>query len=100
MSRFHPVKFVLLSAIACALCAAASCSQDGVTTNCPAQPLYQTFPLGDASLPDAMSADSGAAEDSLAAAIAAGCATGPNGVGSRAARGGSGSGGAGEGGSN
>jgi hypothetical protein len=86
------VKFALLGAVVCALCASASCSQDGVTTNCPARPLYQTFPLGDASPVDAMSGDSAAAREALIASIDAGCATGPNGLGGPAG-GGSGKGG-------
>lgn len=65
-----------------------------MTTNCPALPHYQTFALGDASIPDAMSGDSAASKEELAAAIAAGCATGPNGIGS-AVGGGAGKGGAG-----
>jgi hypothetical protein len=88
------VKFALFCGAVCAFCAAASCSEDGVTTICPALPRYQTFALGDASIPDAMSGDSAASKEELAAAIAAGCATGPNGVGS-AVGGSAGKGGAG-----
>jgi hypothetical protein len=82
--RSRPLEFALLCAAACTLCVAASCSQDGVTTNCPALPRYDAYPLGDASIQDAMSGDSAASKEELAAAVAAGCATGPNGVGSAA----------------
>ena len=81
MKHAHPVKFALLLAAACALCALASCSEDGVTPNCPALPLYQTYPLGDASIPDAASGDSATSKEALAKAVAANCATGVNGVG-------------------
>ncbi len=80
MTRAHPVKIALLLAVGCALGALASCSEDGVTPNCPALPLYQTYPLGDASIPDAASADSAASKAALANAVAANCATGVNGV--------------------
>ena len=79
MPSSRSVKFALLGAALCAVCAAASCSQDGVTTNCPALPLYQSFPLGDASRPDATNGDSEANQEALAAAVKAGCATAPNG---------------------
>lgn len=81
MTRAHSVKFALLLAVGCALCALASCTDDGITPNCPALPLYQTYPLGDASLPDAASGDSAASKAALANAVAANCATGINGVG-------------------
>lgn len=81
MKHAHPVKFALLLAAVSALCAVASCSGDGVTPNCPALPLYQTYPLGDASIPDAASGDSAASKAALANAVAANCATGVNGVG-------------------
>jgi hypothetical protein len=99
MRSSRSVKFALLGAALCAVGAAAACSEDGVTTNCPDLPLYQTFPLGDASLPDAMSSDSEATQEALAAAIKAGCATGPNGEGSSAAGSSSTGGSAGTGGS-
>jgi hypothetical protein len=104
MASSRSVKFALLGAALCAVCAAASCSQDGVTTNCPALPLYQTFPLGDASPPDAMSGETEASQEALAAAIKAGCATGPNGetgstAGSSGQGGSGGAGGGGKGGS-
>src|SRR5882724_10371975 len=98
MSRARTAKFAVLAAATAALCAAASCSQDGVTTSCPPLPLYQTYALGDAASPDAMTAASGAAAQELAAAVGAGCATAPNG-----AQGGGGAGGSsstGQGGSN
>lgn len=56
---------------------AASCEDRGATSVCPPLPLYQSYPLGDASLPDASSADGGEAQAELAAAIDAGCATAP-----------------------
>ena len=98
MPSSRSVKFWLLGAALCAVGAAAACSEDGVTTNCPDLPLYQTFPLGDASRPDAMSGDSEASQEALAAAVKAGCVTGPNGEGSSVA-GSSSGGGAGTGGS-
>ena len=77
------LQLALLGALACALCATASCSEDGVTTSCPDRPRYQTFPLGDASVPDALSGDSPEVERALAAAIDAGCATGPGATGGK-----------------
>jgi len=84
MAHAHSAKFALLGAVVCALCATASCSEDGVTTNCPERPLYQTFPLGDASAPDALSGDSVEVQRALAEAIDAGCATAPSGLSSGA----------------
>lgn len=75
------VSWALLCAGVCALGAAASCSQDGVTSSCPPLPRYQTFDLGDASLPDAMSGDSAESKAELAAAVAENCATAPSGNG-------------------
>ena len=72
-----PVRFAVFSAATCALIGLASCSQDGVTSNCPALPLYETFALGDAAPPDAGSADSAATEQALEKAYAANCATRP-----------------------
>jgi hypothetical protein len=95
MTRAGSVKLALLLAAACAVCALASCSGDGVTTNCPALPLYQTFPLGDASIPDAASGDSTASKAELAEAVSMNCATGVNGRGGPTNAGGTG----GEGGS-
>ena len=54
---------------------AASCDDRGATSICPPLPLYQSYPLGDASPPDASSADGGEAQAELAAAVDAGCAT-------------------------
>jgi hypothetical protein len=68
---------MLLAAGLSAFCALASCSEDGVTPTCPALPRYQTFALGDASAPDAMSSTSAESKAELAAAIEAGCATAP-----------------------
>jgi hypothetical protein len=81
MARAHSGKLALLLAVACAVCALASCNGDGVTTNCPALPLYQTFPLGDASIPDAASGDSAESKAELAEAVSVNCATGVNGRG-------------------
>jgi hypothetical protein len=78
MPRFSSLKVGLLAAVIGALGATASCSEDGVTTNCPALPLYQTYALGDASIPDAQSPDSPASQEMLAAAVDAGCATAPH----------------------
>ena len=75
------VSWALLCAGVCALGAAASCSQDGVTSSCPPLPRYQTFDLGDASVPDAMSGDSAESKAELAAAVAENCATAPSGNG-------------------
>ncbi|HEX3777574.1 MAG TPA: hypothetical protein VHV51_24060 [Polyangiaceae bacterium] len=103
MKRTHSLKVALFFAGVCAVGAVASCSEDGVTPNCPALPLYQTYPLGDASRPDALSGDSGAADEARNAAIAAGCLTGPNGfvpnTGGSSGAGGSSAGNAGNGGS-
>jgi hypothetical protein len=58
-------------------CLAASCDQRGATSTCPPLPLYQTYPLGDASPADAASADSAEVQLALEAAYDAGCATRP-----------------------
>jgi hypothetical protein len=58
-------------------CFAASCSDRGATSICPPLPLYEGYPLGDASLAGASSADSSEARAALAAAVDAGCATAP-----------------------
>jgi hypothetical protein len=99
MTRARSVKLALLLAAACAVCALASCSGDGVTTNCPALPLYQTFPLGDASIPDAASGDSTQSKAELAQAVSMNCATGVNGRGGPTNAGGTGGKAGGEGGS-
>jgi len=62
-------------AIVLGACVAASCSEKGVTSSCPPLPFYQTYPLGDASPPDAASADSPATIAALARAVDAGCST-------------------------
>ena len=64
-------------ALALGGCLAASCDERGVTSTCPPLPLYQTFPLGDASSPDAASPDSPEVQAALEAAYDAGCATRP-----------------------
>ena len=56
-------------------CLAASCDQKGITSTCPPLPLYRSYPLGDASPPDASSADAGETSAAYAAAVDAGCAT-------------------------
>jgi hypothetical protein len=48
-----------------------------VTSVCPSLPLYQTYPLGDASIADADSADSAASQADFARALDAGCVTAP-----------------------
>lgn len=58
-------------------CLAASCDERGATSTCPPLPLYQTYPLGDASPADAASADSAEVQVALEAAYDAGCATRP-----------------------
>src|SRR6187551_2144842 len=67
----------MLWALACGGCLAASCDEQGVTSTCPPLPLYQTYPLGDASPADAASADSPEVQLALEAAYDAGCATRP-----------------------
>ena len=62
-------------ALALSACVAVSCSEAGVTSSCPPLPLYETYPLGDASPPDAGSLDSPATKRALAAAVDAGCIT-------------------------
>ena len=66
-----------LWALAIGGCLAASCDERGVTSVCPPLPLYQTYPLGDASPADAASADSAEVQLALEAAYDAGCATRP-----------------------
>ena len=58
-------------------CLAVSCDDRGATAVCPPLPLYQSYPLGDASPLDASSADGGETQAALAAAIDAGCAMAP-----------------------
>lgn len=62
--------------VACG-CLAASCDDQGVTSSCPPLPLYQAYPLGDASLADAATAEAGSTQAAYAAAVDAGCATAP-----------------------
>jgi hypothetical protein len=77
MLRAFSLKSPVLWAFACGGCLAASCDQRGVTSTCPPLPLYQTYPLGDASPADAASADSAEVQLALEAAYDAGCATRP-----------------------
>ncbi|HYP99766.1 MAG TPA: hypothetical protein VER96_13920 [Polyangiaceae bacterium] len=67
----------MLWALACGGCLAVSCDGGGVTSTCPPLPLYQTYPLGDSSPPDAASPDSADVQLALEAAYDAGCATRP-----------------------
>jgi len=71
------LKSPMFWAFACGGCLAASCDQRGVTSTCPPLPLYQTYPLGDASPADAASADAAEVQQALEAAYDAGCATRP-----------------------
>jgi len=77
MPRAFPLKSKLLWALASGGCLAAACDERGVTSSCPPLPLYQTYPLGDASPADAASADSAEVQLALEAAYDAGCATRP-----------------------
>jgi hypothetical protein len=77
MLRASSLKSPLPWALLLGACLAASCDDRGATSVCPPLPLYQTYPLGDASPPDASSADGGEAQVALAAAVDAGCATAP-----------------------
>jgi hypothetical protein len=65
-------------ALALGGCLLASCDEKGVTSICPTLPLYQTYPLGDASPADAAGAGSSETRAALAAAIDAGCVTAPS----------------------
>ncbi|MEI9950376.1 MAG: hypothetical protein WDO74_15685 [Pseudomonadota bacterium] len=75
MLRAFSLKSPLLWTLAFAGCLAASCDERGATSTCPPLPLYQTYPLGDASPADAASADSPEVQLALEAAYDAGCAT-------------------------
>jgi len=77
MKRPFSVKSSLLLAFAMGGCLAVSCQDNGATSVCPPLPLYETHPLGDASVADAATADSPAVHADLARAIDAGCATAP-----------------------
>ena len=77
MSRASSLKFSAFLAFVFGGCLAASCDERGVTSSCPPLPLYQTYPLGDASPADAASADSADVQQALEAAYDAGCATRP-----------------------
>ena len=75
MRRTFSAKPRRLFSLVAAASLAASCAEKGVTSDCPALPLYQTYPLGDASPADAASPDSGQTEAAIAAAVDAGCLT-------------------------
>jgi hypothetical protein len=77
MPRAHSLKSKMLWGLALGGSLAASCDGRGVTSSCPPLPLYQTYPLGDSSPPDAASADAGEVQLALEAAYDAGCATRP-----------------------
>jgi hypothetical protein len=77
MPRAFSLKSPVLWGLAFAACLAASCDQRGITSTCPPLPLYQTYPLGDASPADAASADSAEVQLALEAAYEADCATRP-----------------------
>lgn len=77
MRRAFSLKSKMLWALVIGGCLAASCDERGATSTCPPLPLYQTYPLGDASPADAASADSAEVQLALEAAYDAGCATRP-----------------------
>ncbi|MET0790511.1 MAG: hypothetical protein ABW061_03240 [Polyangiaceae bacterium] len=77
MRRAFSLKSPLPWALLLGACLAASCDDRGATSICPPLPIYQSYPLGDASPADASSADGGEAQAALAAAVDAGCATAP-----------------------
>ncbi|HEX3853246.1 MAG TPA: hypothetical protein VHW01_19920 [Polyangiaceae bacterium] len=78
MKRPFSLKSSLLLAFAIGGCLAVSCQENGATSICPSLPLYETHPLGDASIADAGTADSPAVRADLARAIDAGCITAPS----------------------
>jgi len=78
MPRAFTLKSKMFGALALGGCLAASCDERGMTSTCPPLPLYQTYPLGDASPADAASADSAEVQLALEAAYDAGCATRPS----------------------
>jgi hypothetical protein len=77
MKLAFSLKSSLLLAFALGGCCAVSCQESGATSVCPVLPLYQTHPLGDASIADADSADSAAVQADLARAVDAGCVETP-----------------------
>jgi len=77
MPRAFSLEYSLLWAFVFGGCLAVSCDERGATSICPPLPLYQTYPLGDASPADAASADSAEVQLALEAAYDAGCATRP-----------------------
>lgn len=78
MLRAFSLKSSLFWAFAFGGCLAVSCDERGATSICPALPLYQTYPLGDASPADAASPDSPEVQVALEAVYDAGCATRPS----------------------
>ena len=99
MARALPLNSTMLWAFAFGGCLAASCDERGATSICPPLPLYQTYPLGDASPADAASADSPEVQAALEAAYDSGCATRPTEFPNDASAGAGGEGGASAGGS-
>jgi len=77
MRRAFSPKSKMLWALALGGGLAASCDERGATSTCPPLPLYQTYPLGDSSPPDAASPDAPEVQAALEAAYDAGCATRP-----------------------
>ena len=77
MTRSFSLKSSLLLAFAISGCLAVSCQENGATSICPPLPLYETHPLGDASIADADTADSAAVQEDLKRAIDAGCTSAP-----------------------
>ena len=77
MRRAFSLKSIALWALASGGCLAASCDERGATSTCPPLPLYQTYPLGDASPADAATVDSPDVQAALEAAYDAGCLTRP-----------------------
>ncbi|HET7541707.1 MAG TPA: hypothetical protein VFK05_17655 [Polyangiaceae bacterium] len=77
MLRAFSLKSKMFWALTLGGCLAASCDERGVTSSCPPLPLYQTYPLGDASPADAASPDSAEVQLALEVAYDAGCATRP-----------------------
>ena len=92
MKPLFSLKSSLLLAFAVGGCWAVSCQESGATSVCPVLPLYQTHPLGDASIADAATADSAAVRADLARAVDAGCIVTPMLFPSEAGEGGTGCG--------
>ncbi|HEY1533547.1 MAG TPA: hypothetical protein VGF76_06000 [Polyangiaceae bacterium] len=77
MKLAFSLKSSLLLAFAAGGCLAVSCQENGATSVCPPLPLYETHPLGDASIADADTADAAAVKADLARAVDAGCVITP-----------------------